>query len=103
MSVGVGLKQVVLPELLTGLIIGIAISATAFPLLLWRWGQMDVAFGISLSIFAACSTASATAMIIPWALGRMGLDPAYGSGPLATVIQDVLSILIYFTIATRVF
>lgn len=26
-------------------------------------------------------------------------DPAFGSGPLATVIQDLLSILIYFGIA----
>ena len=23
-------------------------------------------------------------------------DPAYGSGPLATIVQDVLSLLIYF-------
>jgi magnesium transporter len=102
LSVGVGLKQVVLRELLTGLVIGLAISAVAFPLLLWRWERTDVAMGISLSIFAACSTASATAMAIPWALSRMGLDPAFGSGPLATVIQDLLSILIYFLIATRV-
>jgi magnesium transporter len=103
LSVGVRLRQVILRELLTGLFIGLAISAVAFPLLLWRWEQTDVALGISLSIFAACSTASATAMVIPWALSRMGLDPAYGSGPLATVIQDVLSILIYFVIATRIF
>jgi magnesium transporter len=27
----------------------------------------------------------------------MGFDPAYGSGPLATVVQDVLSLLVYFT------
>jgi Mg/Co/Ni transporter MgtE len=29
-----------------------------------------------------------------------GVDPALGSGPLATVIQDLLSILMYFAIAT---
>lgn len=101
MSVGVRLKQVVLAELLTGLLIGLVIASVAFLILLWRWGQEGVAFGISCSIFAACSTASATAMILPWALNRMGLDPAYGSGPIATVIQDVLSILIYFTIVSR--
>jgi hypothetical protein len=28
------------------------------------------------------------------------LDPAFGSGPLATVIQDLLSSLIYFVIMT---
>jgi magnesium transporter len=29
----------------------------------------------------------------------LGRDPAFGSGPLATVIQDLLSIIIYFAIA----
>lgn len=33
---------------------------------------------------------------------RFGFDPAFGSGPLATVIQDLLSILIYFAIMTAV-
>jgi magnesium transporter len=32
----------------------------------------------------------------------LGRDPAFGSGPLATVIQDLLSILIYFAIASWV-
>lgn len=28
------------------------------------------------------------------------MDPAYGSGPLATVIQDLASIVTYFAIST---
>jgi magnesium transporter len=32
-------------------------------------------------------------------LARFGRDPAFGAGPLATVIQDLLSILAYFSIA----
>ena len=32
---------------------------------------------------------------LPWLLGRLGTDPAYGSGPLATIVQDVLTLLIY--------
>jgi magnesium transporter len=39
-------------------------------------------------------------MALPYALDRLGRDPAFGSGPLATVIQDLLSILIYFGVAT---
>ena len=39
------------------------------------------------------------AMALPWLLDSIGLDPAFGSGPLATVIQDLLSILLYFAIA----
>ena len=39
-------------------------------------------------------------MALPYALARSGRDPAYGSGPLATVIQDLLSVIVYFAIAT---
>ena len=55
---------------------------------------------VSVAIFAACATASTVAMLLPWMLHRWGIDPAFGSGPLATVIQDLLSIVIYLTIAT---
>ena len=33
---------------------------------------------------------------MPWLIARSGRDPAFGSGPLATVIQDILSLLVYF-------
>ena len=35
----------------------------------------------------------------PGSLQRLGADPAFGSGPLATVIQDLLSITVYFAVA----
>lgn len=37
-------------------------------------------------------------LTMPWLLDRLGTDPAYGSGPLATIIQDLLSLLIYFVV-----
>jgi magnesium transporter len=41
-------------------------------------------------------------MALPYLLHRLGKDPAYGSGPLATVIQDLISILVYFLISTAI-
>ena len=35
-------------------------------------------------------------------MSRGGRDPAYGSGPLATVLQDLLSLVIYFAIASAI-
>jgi magnesium transporter len=35
-------------------------------------------------------------------MSRLGRDPAFGSGPLATVVQDLLSLMIYFAVATAV-
>lgn len=100
LSVGVRLRKVVGRELLTGLVVGVGLGLIAFPLIWWRWGEGKLAGGVALSLLAACSTATVAAMILPWLLDRLGLDPAFGSGPLATVVQDLLSIVIYFAIAT---
>ena len=100
LSVGVRLRQVVIRELLTGIAIGLVLGAFTFLFLAWRWDQPRLALGVGLSVFATCSTATVTAMALPWALNRVGADPAFGSGPMATVIQDILSIAIYFFIAS---
>jgi len=102
LSVGVGMRRMVARELLTGLAIGLALGVVAGLLVGWRWGEADVALCVGLSVFAACSTATLAAMAIPWLLDTFALDPAFGSGPLATVIQDLSSILIYFVIAAAV-
>lgn len=102
LSVGVGMRRMVPRELLAGLAIGLALAALAGPLVWWRWGEADVALCVGLSVFAACSTATLAAMALPWLFDSFGHDPAFASGPLATVIQDLLSVLIYFAIATSV-
>jgi magnesium transporter len=99
LSVGVSIGRVVRREVLTGLLVGVAVSLAFFPVVLWRWGDGDVALAVSLALFAACSTATAVAMALPWAFHRLGRDPAFGSGPLATVIHDLLTIVIYFVVA----
>ncbi|HXV37127.1 MAG TPA: magnesium transporter [Myxococcota bacterium] len=102
LSVGVAMRRMVRRELLVGLAIGLGLALAAGPLVWWRWGEADIALSVGLSVFAACSTATVAAMALPWLLDVLGLDPAFGSGPLATVIQDLLSILIYFAIASAV-
>jgi magnesium transporter len=102
LSVGVTMRRMVRREMLAGLAIGVALALVAYPLVLWRWHHADIALCVGLAVFAACSTATMAAMTLPWLLDSLGLDPAFGSGPLATVIQDLLSILIYFAIARAV-
>lgn len=102
LSVGVAMRRMLWPELLAGFAIGAALAVVAGPVVWWRWGDPDVALSVGLALFAACSTATLAAMTLPWLLDSFGADPAFGSGPLATVIQDLLSILIYFAVATAV-
>jgi magnesium transporter len=99
LSIGVGIGQVAVRELLTGLLVGTTLAAAFVPVGLWRWGERDVVVAVALSLLAACSIATLIAMALPWLLRRLSLDPAYGSGPLATVVQDLLSVVIYMGIA----
>lgn len=89
-------------ELATGLIVG-AVMATAFlPFALLAFGDGQVAAAVGVSLFVSCSIATLVAMVFPWAFRRLGIDPAFGSGPLATVVQDILSITAYLVIATAI-
>jgi len=53
---------------------------------------------VALALFASCPIATLVAMALPWLFQRLGADPAFGSGPLATVIQDLLWIAVYLAI-----
>lgn len=99
LSVGVPIHRVVRREVVTGLLVGLVLAVIFFPVAFARWGDADVALAVAIALLAACSTATAVAMALPWALNQAGRDPAFGSGPLATVVQDLLSILIYFAVA----
>ncbi|GLZ27924.1 hypothetical protein Lesp02_01140 [Lentzea sp. NBRC 105346] len=102
LSVGVGIARVAVREVLTGVLLGAVLAALAFPVIVLVWGDVLVAWAVAIALLAASSIATAVAMALPWLFHRLGRDPAFGSGPLATVVQDLLSVLIYFVIATAI-
>lgn len=99
LSVGVPLRRVFPLEALTGLAMGVLLGGVTFPAVWLAFGSVGLATAVSLSLVAACSVATVVAMVLPWALARSGRDPAFGSGPLATVVQDLLSLLVFLLIA----
>jgi magnesium transporter len=99
LSVGVPVRRILRLEVVTGVLIGGLLSLGIFPLALAITGDASLAFVVALSLLASAMCATVIAMTLPWAMNRLGLDPAFGSGPLATVLQDLVSILIYFGIA----
>jgi magnesium transporter len=99
LSVGIPIGSIVWREVITGVIIGLGLALVAAPLLLWRWQEADITLVVTLALVATSSVATTVAIVLPWMINRFGADPAFGSGPLATVIQDLLSIVIYLGIA----
>lgn len=83
-------------ELRTGLLIGAVLSLLALVPVWLFVGDTRLAVAVAASLFVASATATVLGFSLPWLLARSGTDPAFGSGPVATIAQDVLSLLIYF-------
>ncbi len=96
LSVGVGIRRITGREALTGLSMGVLLGAVMWPLVAVMTGNVALALAVSVAILGASTVATVVALCLPWLLHRLGKDPAFGSGPLATVVQDLLSILLYF-------
>lgn len=63
------------------------------------YGQYLVGIVLAISLFFAIMTSIITGLIIPFIFYKLKLDPANASGPIATIIQDILSVLVYLLIA----
>lgn len=84
--------------ILIGSIFGLALGVLA---LVW-FKSVDVAISVGLAMFVNMSTAPVIALFIAKFLQKEKTDPALGSGPFSTIIQDMLSLLIYFAISTLI-
>ena len=68
---------------------------------LWIWnGHLALAMVVGASLGVTAVVATVMASLLPLGLVRLGADPALASGPIATVVQDILSVGIYLMIAT---
>jgi magnesium transporter len=85
-------------ELITGLLLGGALGSLAFLGVLLAYHNVALALAVGGTIVAGGLTACGVGVGLPWLLARAGKDPAYGSGPLGTIVQDVLTLLVYFLI-----
>ena len=61
----------------------------------------NLSLAITLSMFFAIESSIFTGIILPVLFRRLRLDPANASGPIATIVQDILSVTIYFLVASK--
>lgn len=97
------IKQViklVFRELWVGIIIGVT-CAVIISLIAFVWqGNMVLGLVVGSSLLITLIIGTLAGTIIPLILYKFNVDPAVASGPLITTINDILSLLIYFGIAT---
>jgi magnesium transporter len=82
--------------LITGTICGIVVTLVVF---IWQ-GDIFLGILVGISILATLTVATIAGAFIPLIMHRLKVDPAVASGPFITTINDILSILIYFGMAT---
>lgn len=87
-------------ELWVGIIIGV-ICAILIAVIAFIWqGSWTLGFVVGSSLLVTLIIGTLAGTIIPLILYRFKIDPAVASGPLITTINDILSLLIYFGVAT---
>ena len=102
MSVGARMRTAYRLEGLTGPVAGVIFGLVALPLVWVSLDSFELGLTVGIALVAACSVATLVACVLPWVMAQAGQDPAYGSGPLATVVQDLLSLAIYLGVAQAI-
>lgn len=92
--------QLLWRELLVGIIIGLT-CASLIAIIAYAWrGSLMLGLVVGASLLVTLIIGTIAGTIIPLILYKLKADPAVASGPLITTINDILSLLIYFGIAT---
>ncbi len=93
--------RVLWKEIRVALLCGITLSAANFvKLLLLDRVNLTVALVVCLTLVAAVLIAKMVGCTLPMLAKKIGFDPAVMASPFITTIVDVLSLLVYFQIAT---
>jgi len=92
--------RLVLRQIPTALLIALACGLIAFGAGLLLLGEAGYGLIVGLAMFCAICTGIMVGSFVPVAFRRIGVDEALASGPFVTTMNDALSLLIYFGIAT---
>lgn len=84
------------------LIMALIISTLLFLISFSLYQSISLSFILASALFLAIVSSLFTGLIVPYTFSRFKFDPADVSGPIATIIQDILSILVYFFIANLI-
>jgi len=97
---GISKKRYMLREGAVGFCLGLICAGLSFFFAYLLFRDFKLALIIGLALFATIFLSVFLAVGIPVLLIKLGKDPGVGSGPFATALQDILSITVYFAIAT---
>lgn len=89
-------------EIRIALVVGITLTIVNGLRIFVQYQNLQLAVTVGLSICATVILSKSIGCLLPLIAKKVKLDPAIMAAPLITTIVDVLSILVYFQIATAI-
>lgn len=87
-------------EFAIGVAIGASLGLVSFIAVYVVFANLMLALAVGLAVLGGGTISSVVGFGLPWLFQRFGADPALGSGPICTIIQDVASLSLYFVLVT---
>jgi magnesium transporter len=89
------LRNYLFKESILGLLLGVVFGLISWIIVSFWLHDTPLALSVGLSVALGVGCAPVVSIIVTEWLKDLHEDPAVGSGPIATVLQDAISILIY--------
>ncbi|HPB14212.1 MAG TPA: magnesium transporter [Bacteroidales bacterium] len=86
-------------EFLVSLLLGLTMALAVSFLSAFRAPEIMLVLAVTMILIVI--TGSLIGMLLPFLFTRLKIDPATASAPLITSLADILGVLIYFTVASR--
>ena len=94
------LKKYIVKELAIAAILAFVCGSLLSAVALVGWQDPILGLIVGISMFLSIISAVLISTGFPFIFTKINLDPAIASGPFATMISDVVTVTIYFTVAT---
>lgn len=95
-----GFWRMIRRELSAGVMLGLISMILITIMITVIYGNWILALIVGISILITLSVSTVIGATVPLLINKLNLDPAIASGPFITTINDILGLLIYFSIAT---
>ncbi|MDT3960253.1 magnesium transporter [Staphylococcus kloosii] len=92
--------KIAIREAGSGMLSGFVCALILILIIIIIYRQPFLAFIVGLSLTIAMTVGTLVGSVIPLVMNKLNIDPAVASGPFITTINDIVSMLIYFGLAT---
>ena len=87
-------------ELVVALSLGLFCGVVLGAIGMFGWGSYMLGIVVGLSMFFSIIGGISISTLLPTLFRKLKIDPAIAAGPFATIVSDILTLAIYFSVAS---